>query len=188
MKKSKIYTRGGDKGETSLVSGERTSKSSESVDLYGDVDELNSSIGYSLTLIGSNHFLENEIKILLEVQYNLFNLGSRLACNPDMWEKYKLAQVDESLIVKIENSIDKLDSEMPSLKYFILPGGVPSAAYLHLTRTFCRKVERKLVLFGRENQIPENSIELLNRLSDYLFVVSRYINFKENKSETFWKN
>lgn len=183
MKKSSVYTRGGDRGETSLVSGARLSKGDKQIDLYGEVDELNSHIGYLIHLDSEKHINR---ALSLKIQSALFDLGSRLACEPENWEKFKLPKLTEVLIHEIEKEIDLLDKDIPKMKYFILPGGNASSAYGHIVRTVSRRVERKLVEFSKEHLVPEFSVELLNRISDYYFVISRYINMKEKLTETSW--
>lgn len=182
MSKSKLYTRTGDKGETSLVSGKRIPKADPQIDLYGDVDELNSHIGYLLSLLPKS--LNDDRDLLISIQHNLFNLGSMLACEKENWEKYKLPTISSSLLLGIERRIDTLDNELEPLKNFILPGGSKVGAYAHICRTFTRRVERKLTVF---NDRPESSVEVLNRLSDYFFVFSRYINNLESMPETIWE-
>lgn len=186
MKKSQVYTRGGDKGETSLVNGSRISKSDERINLYGDLDELNSHLGHFLSLLESEEKFTQIQTLSQKIQSALFDLGSRLACESQFWDKYKLPEIKIELINEMEAQIDELDGELPKMKYFILPSGTHAASYSHIVRTVCRRVERKLVGFGSENTIPTNSLEFLNRLSDYLFVVGRYVNLKQGKKETPW--
>ena len=185
MAKSKVYTRSGDNGETSLVSGSRIPKSDLRIELYGEVDELNSWIGLIQAQCNQNEKVNSLYK---EVQISLFNLGSRLACEDEFWDKYKLPHISEDLIRKLEANIDELDAKLNPLKSFILPGGTPEAATIHVVRTRCRKVERLLVLFNENgNKIPEYSLGLLNRLSDHLFVYARYINMQNSQSEELWQ-
>lgn len=188
MKKSAVYTRGGDKGETSLVSGKRIPKSTDRIALYGDVDELNSHIGYCISLISQDsQDFEELIDTLTITQSRLFDLGSRLACEDELWDKYKLPNINDEFIKMLEEKIDILDSELPKLKAFILPGGAVAASYFHIVRTVCRRVERELVAFSNDgNKVPDNSLIFLNRLSDYLFVAARYVNFKQKQHEVLW--
>ena len=189
--KSALYTKTGDKGETSLVSGNRLPKSDLRIDLYGEVDELNSHLGIVLAQLNQcNVTLKDEILALgQQVQSNLFNLGSFLACEPEHWESYKLTPLNKDLITETEKLIDKLDSKIPKLKNFILPGGSLVSSYTHVARTVCRRVERKLVEFKySDQQIPENSLEFLNRLSDFLFVMARYCNLESGVEEIIWTN
>ena len=185
MKKSNVYTRGGDKGETSLVSGNRVSKANDRIDLYGEVDELNSIIGivYSSLI---EHDLNEDLELLKQIQSSLFDLGSNLACEKELQQKYKLPQIPKEFIQTLESRIDEMDDVCPKIKYFILPTGHISASYLHLARTVCRRVERKMVEFSSVEVLPQNSLEYMNRLSDFLFIFSRYVNFKKGIKEVAW--
>jgi len=176
----KIYTKTGDKGETALIGGVRVSKSSLRIDLYGEVDELNSFIG----LLRS--YEDN--KLLASIQNQLFNLGSMLACELEKRSVYKLPPIDALIIKSLEDSIDEMNEELEPLKNFILPTGSKAASVAHLCRTVTRRVERKLVNFSEhlKAQEPDNSFEFINRLSDYFFVLSRFLNKKENITETIW--
>ncbi len=189
MKKSNIYTRTGDKGETGLVSGTRTLKSDSRIDMYGDLDELNSRLGIVVSLLaGYNDFIDLK-KYLEEIQCSLFDLGSNLACEADKRDEWKLPQISKTTITLIENKIDMMESELTTLKTFILPGGHTVAAHVHLCRTCSRSVERKMVDFmtTRQEPLPENSLMFMNRLSDYFFVLARWINLKFKIEETPWK-
>lgn len=179
-----IYTKSGDKGETSLVGGQRLSKGDKRIDLYGDVDELNSFLGVAISSIEKG--LETEI--MFKIQSSLFDLGSLLSCEVSERDKFKLPKINESIISELEQNIDIMDNEIPKLKNFILPGGSISAANFHVCRTVCRRVERKIIrYFSNKNDLPDNSVEFLNRLSDYFFTIARFINFKKNISEIDWK-
>ncbi len=177
----KIYTKTGDAGQTSLIGGARVSKADLRIDLYGEVDELNSYVGY---LRGSfdNELLEN-------IQNQLFCLGSLLACEKENHEKFKLPNIDSSIVEKLEKAIDEMNDSLDPLKNFILPSGSEGANRSHLCRVIARRSERKLVNFLNQvpDQIPENSVIFLNRLSDYFFTLSRFINKSENIDETIWK-
>lgn len=187
MKKSKIYTRTGDEGKTGLVSGNRTFKSDLRIDLYGELDELNSRLGYSCSLLGSE--FKHEIEFIHYLQSSLFDLGSNMACEFENREKFNLPQLSEKLIREIEDEIDKMDGELEPLKNFILPGGSQAAASIHLVRTGARSVERKLVHYENETKetLPPLSIIFLNRLSDYFFVLARFLNKKQGQPEILWK-
>lgn len=178
----KIYTKTGDSGETGLVSGTRVSKSNQRIDLYGEVDELNSLIG----------FLNSEVSIQLhlKIQSELFNLGSLLACEFEKRKEYNLPIVSSEIIKELEASIDEMNKDLPKLKNFILPGGAEGASRAHLCRVVTRRVERKLVGFGNffEGEVPENSIVFLNRLSDYFFVLARHWNSKNKVDDILWRN
>lgn len=188
-KKSKVYTRSGDKGDTGLVGGQRVAKDDMRIDLYGDVDELNSYIGVTTAFLDKDSSFENEMGYLIEIQSLLFDLGSNLACVASQRIEFKLPQISKEAIDKLEQEIDRMDSSCPPLTTFILPGGAKSASSLHVCRTVCRRVERKLIAFknntGRE-EVPALGIEFLNRLSDYFFVLSRYINTLSEEKEVLW--
>lgn len=186
MKKSKIYTKTGDSGETGLVSGSRVSKADLRIDLYGEVDELNSRIGFLTSQISAR---SADIVFLREVQSVLFDLGSNLACEYESRKKFNLPQIKDSLIEDMENEIDRLDQELLPLKNFILPGGSSAAAAAHLCRTCARSVERKLVNFKREKAefVPDLSLQFLNRLSDYFFVLARHLNLEQKIDEPIWR-
>lgn len=181
----KIYTKSGDQGETSLVEGTRVAKNHPRVEAYGTVDELNSQLGICLSLISKEHELSSTAQFIVKIQNSLFNLGSRLACeNKEM--KVKLPSIEESDIEALEKQIDTMNSELPLLKEFILPGGHPMAAHMHVARTICRRAERRAVGLEKAEVDKNTSVKYLNRLSDYLFVCARFLNFKMKVSETTW--
>ncbi len=189
MKKSKIYTRSGDKGETSLVSGTRTRKSDLRIAMYGEVDELNSRIGWALSLLRTSSDYQRVIERLERVQSSLFDLGSNLACEEVKRTEWKLPQVTAQNVSDLEIDIDEMDSVLEPLKNFILPGGHQRSAAIHLCRTCTRSVERKMVDFKLETgeELPESGLEFINRLSDYFFVLARWLNKTEGVVETPWK-
>lgn len=187
MKKSRIYTRTGDEGQTGLVSGKRISKADSRIDLYGDLDELNSRIGFALSLLDTT--FSQEINFNHIIQSAIFDLGSNMACELEDRARFNLPQISDKLIKDIETEIDRMDNTLEALKNFILPGGTPAAAALHLVRTGARGVERKLIHFNLHTQeeLPPFSAIFLNRLSDYYFVLARYVNHKINEPEITWK-
>jgi cob(I)alamin adenosyltransferase len=189
MKKSKIYTKTGDLGETGLVSGNRTLKSDLRIDLYGELDELNSRLGFSCSQLSLELELQQTVNFLHHVQSAIFDLGSNLACELENRAKYNLPQISDQFIEDLELEIDKLDAELEPLKNFILPGGTNLSASIHLCRTNTRTVERKLIQYHQESgeELPFNSIKFLNRLSDYLFVLARYVNKLKGCEEIPWK-
>lgn len=189
MKKSKIYTRSGDKGETSLVSGTRTRKSDLRISMYGEVDELNSRIGWALSLLRSSPDYQRVIERLERVQSSLFDLGSNLACEEVKRTEWKLPQVTTQNVIDLELDIDEMDLVLEPLKNFILPGGHQRSAAIHLCRTCTRSVERRMVDFKIETgeELPDNGLEFINRLSDYFFVLARWLNKNEGVIETPWK-
>jgi cob(I)alamin adenosyltransferase len=185
--KSKIYTRTGDDGETGLVSGNRVSKSSFRIRLYGDVDELNSHIGLLASHLTDAAY-KDITQLILRIQSALFDLGSNLACEKENRAKYKLPVLDASIISEMESEMDTMDASLPKLKNFILPGGHVASSVAHICRTVTRRVERELVQFNTEHGgSPENSGKFLNRLSDYFFVLARYVNYQESETEIEWK-
>jgi len=179
----KIYTKKGDDGSTGLFNGERVSKSSDRVSLYGTSDELNSIIGLAL-VFGEKDALFDD---LTTVSHTLFNLGSDLATPLEPELKFEVPRINDSDTYWLESRIDKYDESLPPLKAFILPGGCKRAAFLHQARTVNRRVERMAVQLSQEENIGNFIIKYLNRLSDYLFAASRYANFLEGVSDVKWK-
>jgi cob(I)alamin adenosyltransferase len=178
----KIYTGGGDRGETSLFSGERAPKDAPRIEAYGTLDELNSVIGaLAAALPPPVRDLE---PVLLRIQGDLFRIGSLLATTPGSPAREKLAALPEERIRELERTIDGLQKELPELESFILPGGSPAAAWAHLARTVCRRAERRAVTLLRSEAAGEGEQELrrslvyMNRLSDLLFVVARVCNHR----------
>lgn len=183
----KIYTKTGDKGETGLFNGKRVPKDSEYIEAYGTVDELNSALGVVLSFLK-----DKEVKnILCTIQEHLFQLGSDLATPFD--DKISKAQtairrMGEKEVSILEAWIDAHDAKLPPLKAFILPGGGQSGAYLHLSRTICRRGERLISRLVREGKANPKVLIYLNRLSDLLFVLARYANHLEKQQEKIWKS
>ncbi len=193
MVKSKIYTKTGDHGETSLVNGKRVVKFDERIDLYGDVDELNSYLGFliaNLKNIENGKTFSSEINYLTSMQSIMFNIGSFIACESGFREKFKIKDVTTELIGAMEKNIDQMDSQLTPLKNFVLPGGNLASSATHILRTNSRKIERKLLRYNDKNhgEISELLLIYFNRLSDYFFVLARYINLKLNAAEILWKN
>lgn len=193
IKKSKLYTKTGDQGMTRLVDGSCVEKFNPRVEAYGCVDELNSSLGFVRSQV-SQHGELNQIDPTLEmIQNHLFRIGSLLACEKTETIKM-LPTIDSSHVELLEKQIDLLDNELPELKNFVLPGGHPIAASLHMARTFCRRAERRSaevnVIKDTEPEV-QNTISTcliyLNRLSDYLFVASRWVNLRSSVAEVIWK-
>ncbi len=180
----KIYTKTGDKGSTSLIGGTKVPKSHLRIEAYGTVDELNSSIGLCRDLIE-----EEECRtILLEVQDRLFTIGSSLACDPIKAPKMRIPDLKDSDVVLLENEIDRLNEVLPPMKSFILPGGHPIVSQIHVTRCICRRAERCCVRLELESlEVEPIILQYLNRLSDYLFILSRYIGKKLDSPELPWK-
>ncbi len=177
----KIYTKSGDKGKTSLLSGERVKKSDIRINAYGTVDELNSFIGFLNTLeLGEQHKI-----FLKQIQNKLFNLGSVLAVRKNV--SFNIPTITENDITLIENEIDKLNEELPPLKDFIIPGGDTVSAQCHICRSICRRAERLVVEIDEKEPVNDLIVKFLNRLSDYFFVLSRKNLFEKNLAETIWK-
>ncbi|UKN03134.1 cob(I)yrinic acid a,c-diamide adenosyltransferase [Paracrocinitomix mangrovi] len=178
----KIYTKKGDQGKTGLIGGTRVPKYALRIDAYGTVDELNSYMGLLRDTTVNEQFKEE----IIFIQDRLFTLGSWLASDPEK-SKMSLPELHESDIERLEKSIDKMDEELEPMKFFVLPGGHQNVSFCHIARCVCRRAER-LVVELNENQ-PQNPIILafLNRLSDYLFVYSRYLTMKLKAEEIPWK-
>ncbi|MGA7613647.1 MAG: cob(I)yrinic acid a,c-diamide adenosyltransferase [Thermoanaerobaculia bacterium] len=175
----KIYTKGGDRGETSLIGGGRVSKSDPRIDAYGTVDELNSMIGVARASWDGAP-LDGELQ---KIQSDLFDVGAHLAATAS---REKFPGPDEERIAALEESIDRMEAELEPLKNFILPGGSLTAAYLHLARTVCRRAERLVVALGEEAAVSPSTLVYLNRLSDLLFVAARYANRLAGVRDVLW--
>lgn len=177
-----IYTKTGDTGETSLLGGKRVDKNCIEIDAIGEVDELNSCIG---VLIEGISFPEIREKLSV-VQHNLFTLGSLIAAVQT--DLIKVPELNESAVVDIEQWIDSMTLELPALTQFILPGGVRSASYSFFARAVCRRAERRVVELAKKNlTVNPLVLQYLNRLSDLLFVLARWLNMKEGIDEVVWK-
>lgn len=177
----KIYTKKGDKGQTSLIGGRRVSKHHLRIEAYGTVDELNSYIG----LIRDQDIDETSKNTLIEIQDRLFTIGSQLAAESEN-SKMKLPDLYENDIVFLENEIDRMDESLETMKSFILPGGHPTVSYTHITRCVCRRAERICVHLANESPVNEKVIRYLNRLSDFLFTLSRKLTKDLGATETPW--
>ncbi len=182
MGKSVIYTGTGDKGTTSLVGGERISKAHQRIESYGTIDELNSFIGLLITSLED----KNDCDFLLFVQHKLFTIGSYLATNQETTNLKVESKVTEESIIKIEREIDRLDSMLPQMKHFVLPGGCRSASLSHVCRTVCRRAERQIYRLAEESSVEEPVLKFINRLSDYLFVLARKECISNNGKEIIW--
>lgn len=186
----KIYTRTGDLGKTKLLTGSEVYKSDARLNAYGDLDELNSCLGMVLSElekvkpISPDQFTQCS-GILVRIQNELFVLGSLLACEkPEIWKQ--LPQLSEESIPTIEKAIDVMTDQMTPLKNFILPGGSELSARLHMARTICRRTERVCVLLAEKDEIPDLSIQYLNRLSDFLFTAARFANHLLKVPDCIW--
>jgi cob(I)alamin adenosyltransferase len=177
----KIYTKTGDKGETALFGGQRVSKDAIRIQAYGAVDELNSLLG----VIRSFKPHRSIDLILTKIQNQLFELGADLA-TPAKHKSRLIPKIKKSYVVGFEKTIDRLEKKLSSLKTFILPGGSIVGSYLHFARTVCRRAERNVVRLSRTEEIGNNAIVYLNRLSDLLFVLARYANLLDGIQEKKW--
>ena len=177
----KIYTKTGDKGLTSLIGGTRVPKYHLRIECYGTVDELNSYIG----LIGCQEIGVHESNILKEIQDRLFTIGAELAADPERSKK-NLPDLNLEDITLLEQEMDLMNEMLPQLTHFILPGGSTVASYCHIARCICRRAERLTVHLATETHVNENILIYLNRLSDYLFVLSRKLNYATEQQEHLW--
>lgn len=174
---TKVYTRTGDEGQTSLISGVRVSKCSPRVEAYGDIDELNAALG-----MARNHVKDTELlDIIIRIQNDLFIVGADLASPPDI----NVPRISAQRVEELENIIDKLLEELEPLKEFILPSGSPGGSYLHFCRTVSRRAERRIVSLIEQEDINTVSLIYVNRLSDLLFVMARVENKRSGFTETF---
>jgi cob(I)alamin adenosyltransferase len=182
----KIYTKTGDSGQTSLIGGTRIPKSHIRIEAYGTVDELNSWIG----VIRDHIPHHSDINLFLaDIQDRLFTVGSSLACDPLKNQKMSIPDLKSEDITLLEKQMDEMDQSLPVLKNFVLPGGYPPASFCHVARCVCRRAERICVAMDAENeQVDPIVIQYLNRLSDYLFMLSRYLLHQNNGQESIWKS
>ena len=181
---TKIYTKTGDLGKTSLIGGTKVPKSHIRIETYGTVDELNSYIG----LVNDNLNDEHTKTVLQEIQDRLFTIGSSLACDPEKEPRMKIPDLKEEDINLLEEEMDKMNETLPAMKFFVLPGGHVAVSTTHVARCVCRRAERLCVNMQEHELFVEPLvIKYLNRLSDYLFVVSRYIAHLLNVKEIAWR-
>lgn len=180
---TRIYTKTGDEGLTGLGGGRRVPKDSARVRAYGTVDELNSAIGVALAFGLSDRLVAE----LATIQNELFDLGSDLCWPSDDERRERIPTVRPDHVEKLERLIDELNDTVGPLTNFLLPGGSPSAAQLHLARTICRRAEREAITLSREEPIGELVLPYLNRLSDALFVMARYENHERGVDEPLWQ-
>ena len=179
----KVYTKKGDKGSTGLLGGTRVPKHHIRIDAYGNVDELNSYIGLLRDLLSTTpHFT-----VLLEIQDRLFTLGSHLALDPKHVGKMKLPEVIDEDVTYLEKEIDRMEADLPPMKFFVLPGGHPTVSHIHIARCVCRRAERGVSLLNEDSEQPEIILRDLNRLSDYLFMLSRKVTQELGAKEIPWK-
>lgn len=182
----KIYTRKGDRGETGLLGGGRVPKAHPRVEAYGAVDELNATLGWALTTVqdeGIRHQVE-------AIQPDLLTIGAHLASPPPQPGRRRppLPSLPDGRVGELERAIDAADEELPELRAFILPGGSPGAASLHLARTVCRRAERRVVALAEREQVEPEMVTYLNRLSDLLFTLARLANHRADRDDIVWKS
>lgn len=188
----KIYTRTGDRGQTSLFGGKRVSKDSLQIEAVGSVDELNSAIGVAIAQIQNSKLkiksYSAKVKSELEkVQHDLFSIGASLA-SPKQRTKNRELKTEslEQRTAGFETLIDELAKDLPTLRNFILPGGGKAGSALHFARTICRRAERRIIALDKKETVDPDILKYFNRLSDLLFTMARFINMKEKKKETIW--
>jgi len=184
MKITKVYTRGGDKGLTSLVGGQRVSKASARLEAYGTVDELSSHLGLLAAMLPGGH----EQEMVVRIQNCLFNVCTNLATDQEQTPLYPSAHLPEGETELLEHEVDAIMHELPERQGFILPGGTREAAQAHVCRTVCRRAERCIVALSEEAIVSPEVLQYVNRLSDYLFVLAKKLNFIAGKSEKVWQN
>ena len=181
----KIYTKTGDQGQTGLFGGARVSKAHARVEAYGDIDELNASLGMARSV----EMMPRIDEVLVPVQRDLFSLGALLATpHPEkVKQQLEKARIDDARIAELERAIDEGEAELEPLEAFILPGGTPKASALHVARTVCRRAEREITaLAGQPSEhVSGAALKYINRLSDLLFVAGRYVNHR-GKSDVLW--
>lgn len=179
----KIYTKTGDRGETALFGGKRLPKDDLRIEAYGTVDELNAHIGMLRDLAVE---FEAECQTLVEIQDRLFTIGSTLASDPDK-TNLKTPKIHEEDVTFLEDEIDRLNESLPPMRSFVLPGGHPVVSQSHIARCVCRRAERRAVSLGAQADVETLVVQYLNRLSDYLFVLSRWTASQKKAKETPWK-
>lgn len=184
MRKSLVYTKTGDKGMTSLVGGTRVPKTHIRLEAYGTVDELNAHIGLLITYLPEG----TEREFLQNIQHRLFRVGSYLATDRDKTKLSGASILSGEDVEGMEREIDRMENDLQPLRAFILPGGSRGAAVAHVCRTICRRAERRILVLSEQFEIAPELLAYVNRLSDYLFVLSRKINHDEKKDEIIWDN
>ena len=179
----KIYTKTGDKGQTGLIGGRRVSKADLRIDAYGTVDELNSWIG----LVRDQAVNSSRKELLKEIQDRLFTIGAELATDPEKAPKQVMPAIVPADVTLLETSMDAMDAELPELRAFVLPGGHESVSFCHLARTVCRRAERLTIALNDTSPVDPMVVQYLNRLSDYLFMLSRKMAQDVGAEEVEWK-
>lgn len=183
VKKSLIYTKGGDKGQTSLIGGTRVSKHNDRLEAYGTIDELSSNIG----MIWSYNISNEDKEFLWRIQNKLFVIGAYLATDDSVSDMRNKLNAETKDIEALELKMDEMEFGLPELKNFVLPGGHPAIASCHIVRTICRRAERRILKMSEQYQIEEWVIRYINRLSDYFFVLARYLTNYFKVEEIPWR-
>jgi cob(I)alamin adenosyltransferase len=184
MKITKVYTRTGDKGTTSLVGGVRIKKSSARLEAYGTVDELSAHLGLLAAMLPVGMERDNVIR----AQNNLFNVCTHLATDQSQTPLYPSAHLAEGETEFLEQEVDRMMQLLPERQGFVLPGGTQAAAQAHVARTVCRRAERRIATLAEEAEVGTDIQQYVNRLSDYLFVLAKIINFNSGQTEIIWQN
>ena len=184
MKITRVYTRTGDKGETSLVGGVRIKKSHVRLEAYGTVDELSAQLGMLVAMMGDS----GERDTIVRIQNNLFNVCTHLATDQSQTPLYPSAYLPEGEVQMLEDLVDSIMDELPEKQGFVLPGGCPAACQAHICRTVCRRAERRIAQLAENAVVGEEIISYVNRLSDYLFVLAKKLNFINGTSEHIWQD
>ncbi len=181
-KEVRIYTKTGDDGTTGLIGGSRVKKYNIQLEAYGTVDELNSNIGLILSAVTDEHVQ----KVLTEVQSKLFVIGAHLAMDENAGVMKEQLPCTAEDVKVLESEMDLMFEVLPKLDHFILPTGCLAAGFAHVSRTVCRRAERRIVELAEQIEVDSNLVKFINRLSDYLFVLSRKLNFDQKIAETPW--
>ena len=184
MKITKVYTRKGDNGTTSLVGGVRIKKSDVRLEAYGTVDELSAHLGMLVALMSEG----SDRSTVIRIQNNLFNVCTHLATDQSQTPLYPSAYLADGEVAFLEQEIDRLMGLLPERQGFILPGGTQTAAQAHIARTVCRRAERRIAALAETATVGDEIQQYVNRLSDYLFVLAKIINFNSGQSEIIWQN
>ncbi len=185
MRIDKVYTKGGDAGQTSLIGGERVSKAHARIDAYGTLDELNAAMGLVRTALRGGATESHFAPIVHRIQNEIFNLGAELACG-DAETRARLPRIEARHVEALERDIDALNDQLAPLRSFVLPGGGWVSSYLHLARTICRRAERLVVALAATEDVGDQAVIYLNRLSDALFVFGRWAVLKDGEPEPVW--
>ena len=185
MKITTVYTRRGDQGMTDLVGGVRIKKSNIRLEAYGAIDELSSHLGLLLTMMAPD---DDDRSLVIRIQNDLFNIGTHLATDQSQTLLYDSARLPEGETERLEQAIDRINDLLPGFQGFVLPGGTQAAAQCHVCRTVCRRAERRIDSLMETAVVGDDIVKFINRLSDYLFVLAKKINFNAGQDEIIWQN